>query len=139
VWSKINRSYRCCKWRLTTDLLSSLITDPNGMWSVAKMERQIHCLEIHAYNSLLKAFIAQSEVLTWVNIYSKLVLCDWVSLVNMLLQTLSLFMQCICLKYVCGCREKRGSWLKYGRNYILQILNMEKCCWNLTLMRLLNG
>ncbi|KAK2416191.1 Emsy N Terminus (ENT)/ plant Tudor domains-containing protein [Trifolium repens] len=41
------------------------IIDPIGMWSVAKMERQIHCLEIHAYNSLLKAFIAQSEVLTW--------------------------------------------------------------------------
>ncbi|CAJ2672010.1 unnamed protein product [Trifolium pratense] len=29
------------------------------------MEQNIHCLEIHAYSSLLKAFIAQSELLTW--------------------------------------------------------------------------
>jgi hypothetical protein len=65
-----------------TDLSSSLITDSNGMRGAAKIKHKIHYLEIHAYNSLLKAFIAQSEHLTWVNIYSKLVLCGWVSLVE---------------------------------------------------------
>ncbi|KAK2443777.1 hypothetical protein QL285_014853 [Trifolium repens] len=41
------------------------ITDSNGMRGAAKIKHKIHYLEIHAYNSLLKAFIAQSEHLTW--------------------------------------------------------------------------
>jgi hypothetical protein len=59
-----------------TDLLSSLITDPNGTRDGMNWEHHIHSMEIQAYSSMLKAFIAQSELLTWVNIYSKFVISD---------------------------------------------------------------
>jgi len=59
-----------------TDLLSSLITDPNRTRDAVNWENHIHLMEIQAYSSMLKAFIAQSELLTWVNIYSKSVLFD---------------------------------------------------------------
>ncbi|AES80932.1 ENT domain protein [Medicago truncatula] len=48
-----------------TDLLSSLITDPNGTRDAVNWENHIHSMEIQAYSSMLKAFIAQSELLTW--------------------------------------------------------------------------
>nr|XP_012569201.1 uncharacterized protein LOC101497708 isoform X2 [Cicer arietinum] len=48
-----------------TNLLSSLITDPHGTRDAVNLDHHIHCLEIEAYSSLLKAFIAQSDLLTW--------------------------------------------------------------------------
>jgi len=36
------------------------------------LEHQIHYLETEAYTSVLKAFIAQSDLLTWVNYYHAL-------------------------------------------------------------------
>ncbi|XP_058740108.1 protein EMSY-LIKE 4-like [Vicia villosa] len=48
-----------------TYLLSLLIVDPNGMRDAVNLEHHIHYLEIEAYTSMLKAFIAQSDLLTW--------------------------------------------------------------------------
>ncbi|CAI8613665.1 unnamed protein product [Vicia faba] len=41
------------------------IADPNGMKDAVKLEYHIHYLEIEAYSSMLKAFSAQSDLLTW--------------------------------------------------------------------------
>lgn len=36
------------------------------------MDFQIHCLEMEAYTSVLKAFVAQSDVLSWVRLTANL-------------------------------------------------------------------
>ncbi|CAL5193158.1 unnamed protein product [Lathyrus oleraceus] len=41
------------------------VADPNGMRDAVNLEHHIHSLEIEAYSSMLKAFIAQSDLLTW--------------------------------------------------------------------------
>ncbi|CAK8542897.1 unnamed protein product [Lathyrus sativus] len=41
------------------------IADPSGMRDVVNLEHHIHYMEIEAYSSMLKAFIAQSDLLTW--------------------------------------------------------------------------
>lgn len=59
-----------------TGLLISLITESHGIRDAVDLEHHIHCLETDAYSSILKAFNAQSDLLTWVNFYSKPILCD---------------------------------------------------------------
>ncbi|KAG4927582.1 hypothetical protein JHK82_053346 [Glycine max] len=39
--------------------------EPHGIRGVMDLEHQIHYLETEAYSSILKAFIAQSDLLTW--------------------------------------------------------------------------
>ncbi|ESW33869.1 hypothetical protein PHAVU_001G105300 [Phaseolus vulgaris] len=39
--------------------------EPHGIRDVMDLEHQIHYLETEAYSSVLKAFIAQSDLLTW--------------------------------------------------------------------------
>ncbi|CAJ1919546.1 unnamed protein product [Sphenostylis stenocarpa] len=39
--------------------------EPHGIRDVMDLEHHIHYLEIEAYSSILKAFIAQSDLLTW--------------------------------------------------------------------------
>jgi len=50
-----------------TGVLLTLATEPHGIRGVMDLEHQIHYLETEAYSSILKAFIAQSDLLTWVN------------------------------------------------------------------------
>ncbi|KAF7819243.1 protein EMSY-LIKE 4 isoform X2 [Senna tora] len=42
-----------------------LTTECHGKRDLMDLEHHIHCLEIEAYSSVLKAFIAQSDLLTW--------------------------------------------------------------------------
>lgn len=42
-----------------------LATAPYGM-DLTDMEFQIHCIETEAYSAVLRAFVAQSDVLSWV-------------------------------------------------------------------------
>lgn len=57
------------KCRLVTSLLISLITEPHGIRrETVDFKYHIHCLETEAYSSILMAFIAQSDLLSWVNI-----------------------------------------------------------------------
>ncbi|KAE9588755.1 putative ENT domain, protein EMSY-LIKE, plant [Lupinus albus] len=39
--------------------------EAHGERDIMDLEHQIHCMEIEAYSSVLKAFIAQSDLLTW--------------------------------------------------------------------------
>ncbi|XP_027353038.1 protein EMSY-LIKE 4-like [Abrus precatorius] len=39
--------------------------EPHGIRDVMDLQHHIHCLETEAYSSILKAFIAQSDLLTW--------------------------------------------------------------------------
>ncbi|XP_061356744.1 protein EMSY-LIKE 4-like [Gastrolobium bilobum] len=48
-----------------TGLLIALTAEPRGMRDVMDLKHHIHCLETEAYSSIVKAFIAQSDLLTW--------------------------------------------------------------------------
>ena len=43
-----------------------IISGPVDCEKESHMDFQIHCIETEAYGAVLKAFIAQSEVLSWV-------------------------------------------------------------------------
>ncbi|KAJ1409129.1 ENT domain [Sesbania bispinosa] len=46
-------------------IASSLQFEPRGIRDAVDLGHHVHCLETEAYNSVLKAFIAQSDLLTW--------------------------------------------------------------------------
>ncbi|RDY09170.1 Protein EMSY-LIKE 3, partial [Mucuna pruriens] len=58
-------SARKCLMHYVTGLLLTLTTESHGVRDVMDLEHHIHYLETVAYSSILKAFIAQSDLLTW--------------------------------------------------------------------------
>ena len=76
-WSKILRILYVV---MVIELTMPLTTEPHGRRDAMDFENQIHCLETEAYSSILKAFIAQSDLFTWVSTYSEPVIFDQVCL-----------------------------------------------------------
>lgn len=78
-----------------------LVTVPYGM-GLNDMEFQIHCIETEAYGAVLRAFIAQSDVLSWVCSTDCFSLRHFFLLLNMktlnfsLLQVCNLHMNMMC-------------------------------------------
>ena len=52
----------------------TLTAEPHGRRGPMDLVDPIHSLEIEAYRSVLKAFYAQSDLLSWVNIILKRVM-----------------------------------------------------------------
>lgn len=81
----------------------SFTTERHGRRDLTELEHHIHCLETEAYRSVLKAFISQSDLLTWVSILNLLSVIQFVSVSSILLQIFSLHVSyllnyCLCLQ-----------------------------------------
>lgn len=97
-------------------MLIALITERHGIRDAVDLEQHIHCLETQAYSSILKAFVAQSDLLTWV---TKPVLCDqvWILLEQALANCLFLFK--VSANFLCVAAGQRGAydWATKGTKY----------------------